>query len=231
MFLYDSKIFKYYIIRLSKNENSLNLSKRCFDSCKKLSIPVEYWEGIDGQDERNIIVPSHLKDNDFLKIIKYNYDDLLSISAISCFLSHFLLWYHCIEINQPIVILEEDVIVVKKLENHLYNKTIVYLGNKEQKEKSINEPLVYFGLPPKRKLFMRRAHAYSVDPIICRQLISDVINYGIDRPVDLFLEYEKYSIIQDDLYAYDDRPEKYNTMISYDKIDYSSKGIMVAKYG
>lgn len=224
----NCEIFKYFVIRL-KSKNSIELSERCYNSCVKHDVPIEYWEAIDGTDGKNIIIPNYLQNEKHLKWIKYHYNDLLSTSAISCFLTHFSLWCYCITVDKPIVVMEEDTILVKKLKYHPYKNSIIYLGNKEQKEKGLQEPFVYFGLPPNHKYFMRRAHAYAIEPCIARKLVSDLICNGIDKPVDMFLEYEKYSIIQDGLYAYDDRPDKNNTSITYN-IDYKSKGIIVGEY-
>lgn len=44
-----------------------------------------------------------------------------SQGAIGCALSHLQLWEKCIELNKPIVIMEDDVIVSSKFNNHLNN--------------------------------------------------------------------------------------------------------------
>ena len=43
-FSYDVEVDKAYIIRVSGNEKSEALAKRCADSCEKVGMPYAYWE-------------------------------------------------------------------------------------------------------------------------------------------------------------------------------------------
>lgn len=47
--------------------------------------------------------------------------------AMGCFLSHFLLWRHCVEINQPIIVLEDDVDIIVDWKNFNYSSDLVKL--------------------------------------------------------------------------------------------------------
>lgn len=59
---------------------------------------------------------------------------------VGCFLSHFELWKKCIEINEPIVVLEDDAIVTDRFsveeleENFKKGCNFIYLGYKEMNE-------------------------------------------------------------------------------------------------
>jgi hypothetical protein len=220
---YNSNVESAYIIRIKNHKTSEKLAKRCYNSCKLLDMPVQCWDAVDGTSG-TIIIPNNIKNQSYIKWPKV-YNKLLSNSAIATFLSHYSLWCHCIEIDKPIVILEDDVIVVKKFEHHKYNKAIVYLGNLEN-----NNPTVYYGLGEQTQWFIRRLHAYSIDPLVARQLVSQVITQGITCPCDQFIRYDYYTIIQEDIYAYDKETSEEMRRISYKNINYKERGIIPSWY-
>lgn len=206
---YETKINSTYIIRMQNNMISQLLAKRCYDSCISVNQPnVYYFDAIDGSDNKNIIVP----DSSFspiLKLIKHP-NTMMTISEVACFLSHILLWSKCVELDEPIVILEHDAIMVNSYTVHPFLTAISYLGCIEQAN-TINGngqfPLS-FPMPPHGQLtpnfrFMLRAHAYSIDPMIARQLVAKVIKYGIFTSADVFIRADEFSIIQEGFYAYD----------------------------
>jgi GR25 family glycosyltransferase involved in LPS biosynthesis len=86
--------------------NSVKLANNAYQSAKFYNWDVEFFEGTNGQKET-------LKDYN----IKINTAYKKSIRAfervgtVGCFLSHYKLWQKCIELNQPICILEHDVTI------------------------------------------------------------------------------------------------------------------------
>ena len=194
-----------YIIRLSNNEVSAELAQRCKQSCDQVRMQAKYWEGFDGTSGSSIITPEHLLDKDYFNWIKVH-DNRITTSQIAALLSHFSLWCHCLTIDKPIVILEHDAIMIKSLNIFDFFNAIQYLGNSD-----LLNGAPYYIIPPfgtaynKRLKFICRAHAYAVDPAVCKHLISRLIANGIfvNTTADMFMRADIFNIVQNGLYAYD----------------------------
>ena len=109
---FEKKVENTYIIYLPQVSVSNELSVRCMESCRKVGQPAVLWEGFDGTRNK-IIVPEHLKNQMWYKWLKI-FDHQLSVAEVATCLSHISLWVRCMEIDQPIVILEHDAIMLKK---------------------------------------------------------------------------------------------------------------------
>jgi hypothetical protein len=100
---------KSYIIRLSDFPNSIEWSKKAYMSAKSHSWDIHFFEGVNGQKET--LVDYNIKINkSYKKAIK----SFERIGTVGCFLSHYKLWKKCTELNEPICILEHDVIIRKE---------------------------------------------------------------------------------------------------------------------
>lgn len=201
---YKIRVNNAYIITVKGNELSEKLSRRCAESCEKVNQPYKIYYGFDGTDKKNIIVPEELQNESWLKWIKL-YTNVLSTAQIVCFYSHVSLWIKCLEIDEPIVILEHDAIMVKHYDMHSAWNSIVYLGSAEQ----VRDSRVYH-IPPHgssedtRNRFICRAHAYAIDPAIAKNLLSHVIKNGICAPLDVTIRSDLFPIAQQGIYAYDE---------------------------
>lgn len=202
----NRKIESAYVITIKDNNESEKLAFRCLNSCRQVDQKVKLWQAFDGTDRKTIIVPPNLENQSYVKWIK-QVNNKYSTSQIAVFFSHLSLWAHCAEINQPIIILEHDAIMIKKLEQHNFFNCIQYLGNKEYYE--IQKCPI--GIPPHGSIydgmwrFILRAHAYAIDPPIARNLLSYAIREGMTKTLDVFMRCEIFGIVQDGLYAYDER--------------------------
>lgn len=199
IFFSKKEVVPAYVISLKGNTVSEKLTNRCIESLKQLNVPHEMWYAFDGTNGKDILVPEHLKDKDYLSWIKQSNNDL-TLTEISLFLSHFSLWAHCCTINEPIVILEHDAIMVKPYSFHKYPNTIYYLGNKDQKDKSPNLNWYFI---EKSYYFLAQSHAYAIDPAVAKNLISHAIKFGITDPIDNFIRMDIFSVVQDDFFAYE----------------------------
>ena len=202
----DNRIIESaYVITIKGNNESEKLALRCLNSCEQVGQTIKLWQAFDGTDRKNIIVPPNLENQSYVKWIK-QVNNKYSTSQIAVFFSHLSLWAHCAEINQPIIILEHDAIVIKKLESHKFFNCIQYLGNREY----YNLGKCPIGIPPHGSIydgmwrFILRAHAYAIDPPIARNLLSYAIREGMTKTLDVFMRCEIFAIIQDGLYAYDE---------------------------
>jgi len=195
-----------YVITLSNHQTSKLLSLRCQQSCHEIKQPIKVWEAFDGTNEKDIIIPESLVNQNYVYWIKKP-NNKYSTSQIACFFSHLSLWAHCATIDRPIIVLEHDAIMIKRLQKHNFYNCIQYLGNQEQ----FNQSKVPIGLPPHGSIyeghwrFICRAHAYAIDPPVARNLLSYAIREGVTKTLDVFIRCDIFAIVQDGMYAYDKR--------------------------
>jgi hypothetical protein len=96
--------------------------------------------------------------------------------------------------------------MVKKLTHFSFYNAIQYLGNIELLKGAPHYIIPPYGTAYAERLkFICRAHAYAVDPQVCKHLISRLITNGIfvNTTADMFLRADVFSIIQTELYAFD----------------------------
>ena len=203
-----------YIIKLSNHPTSVKLAERCKDSCESVGMPWKFWEGFDGTDDETVKAPDHLKDKDYFNWVKVHYDKITT-SQLGCVLSHFSLWCHCLTIDKPIVILEHDAIMLQKLDFFNFYNAVQFLGSVEQMNGAPQYIIPPHGTAFNKKLkFISRAHAYAVDPQICRNLITRFIQNGVNNTstADTFIRADIFTIIQHGMYAYDSWEDKDSTI-------------------
>jgi len=211
-----------YIISIQGNAVSERLTQQCLASCKEVGQPnVRLFPAFDATGSKvkvqqhdlglpvgelgSIKVPEFLQGQAFLNFLRLKRCNLL-MTQIACFLSHYSLWCMCLDKDRPIVILEHDAVMVKPYLKHEYLNNIVYLGGYEQKTGSLRSNDT---IPPHASdqqgldRFICRAHAYSIDPIIAKNLVSYAIHHGIITTADAMMRYDMFGIVQNGVYAYD----------------------------
>ena len=211
-----------YIISIEGNKVSEQLTQQCLASCEKVGQPnVNVFPAFDATGSKvkvqnhdlglpigelgSIKVPEFLQGQAFLNFLRLKRCDLL-MTQIACFLSHYSLWCMCLDKDRPIVILEHDAVMVKPFLRHNYLNNIVYLGGSEQIHGSLMDTDT---IPPHASdqqgldRFICRAHAYSIDPIMAKNLVSYAIHHGIITTADAMMRYDMFGIVQNGVYAYD----------------------------
>lgn len=193
-----------YIITVKGNENSEKYSKLCQESCANVDMPYKVWDAYNGIGTPGVITtPNHLKNDTAMKMIKVT-DHYLTRGEVACALSHISLWVHCVLIDQPIVIMEHDAIMLEKFKEHQAYNSIIFLGSQEWTHHNWG----IYPIPPHASdgpnlLFICRAHAYSIDPCIAKNLVSYVIKYGITAPLDMMLRADLFNITHLGVFATD----------------------------
>ena len=205
-FLYSNhtrKIFQAYIIHVANNSISVELAHRCLDSCQKINYRAELWSGFDGTGS-DLIIPDNIIKQSWYKWLKVT-DHHQSLAEIACSLSHISLWVKCMELDQPIVILEHDAIMVKPYTQHEIYNGIVYLGSQDQasQNRSSEDLIPVYSAINSNWNFIHRAHAYSIDPAAARKLFTNVLSRGIYESADVMIRADDVAIIQTGFYAYD----------------------------
>ena len=207
----DRAIESAYVITVRGNKISEDMARRCIQSCKNVNVPVKVWEAFDGQSRVDVKTPNFLKDKEYIYWPK-QINCRMSSSQIAICYSHYSLWCHCITIDKPILILEHDAVMLKPYNVHKYYGCIEFLGCIEQVQGETLTPFI----PPhgtiydRRWRFLCRAHAYSIDPAIARQMVSHVIEQGFTKTLDVILRADLFSIVQEDLYAFDNVGQSIN---------------------
>lgn len=118
---------KAYVITLKGNDYSEEVANRCIVSAKKFGLTVEPFYGVDKYIARDVMKEHKLKwtwagpNNDTkilcpisgLQMFPYTAKDINA--KIGCSMSHFLMWKKCVELDEPILILEHDTVFLRPL--------------------------------------------------------------------------------------------------------------------
>lgn len=205
---YDTEIENTYIITIKGNKTSENYTQRCADSCTSVGMSYKFWDAYDGtKKNKPIIVPKHLEKCSFMSIVKIM-DNYLTKAEVACALSHISLWLHCAKIDKPIIILEHDAVVLQKITHFPGFNTILFLGAVEWAERGwgiMQVPLHASDGPNKH--FICRAHAYAIDPIVAKNMLSNILKMGIYAPLDEMIAADLYNISHMGCIAYDKESE------------------------
>jgi hypothetical protein len=126
---------------------------------KKFNWPVEIFPAVNGYYLNDLIwsdlglsIPKKTKNKD-------KFGD--KPGALGCFISHFLLWKHCANTNQPIIVLEDDADVISEWQSFNYQNDLVKL---HAKRKHNEHPTVGVWSPG--------AFAYWISPAGANKLIN-----------------------------------------------------------
>lgn len=156
-------------------------------------------------DEVNKIYPNRSR----LKTIKYKSYELTN-AEVGCFNSHIELWEKCLEINEPIIILEDNFEIVandfkqiiNSIEKHIDEFGIIKLGRTFDRKVLSKTPLstnynivsyskgsggtIGYAITPKvAKVFFDKTAGFfePVDDFIETEWRHNCVVYGIDPPI------------------------------------------------
>lgn len=193
---------KTYIIHIKDNSNSEKTANLCLSECQKFDYDAELFDGItpktidlwDKKYSLEVLNPSHMYDRQIARNgSKHTYE-----CKYSNFLNHYTLWLKSIELDQPIVILEHDVIPVKSWENTEFDEMLVLnmrSGLHQEIFDSILKPVLLDGINSYFNNFLvyrsqniwnnaamiPGSAAYAINPKGANRLIKNVKKYGWDK--------------------------------------------------
>jgi GR25 family glycosyltransferase involved in LPS biosynthesis len=115
-----------FVICLQNHKYSNQVADRCIASAKKVGVHVEKFFGVDKEDAEQVMNAHNLvwtwaNKNTAeavcpkTKLKQHPYRTRDFRTKIGCSMSHFLLWKKCIELNEPILILEHDSVFLRAL--------------------------------------------------------------------------------------------------------------------
>jgi hypothetical protein len=201
---YNMDVDCAYIIRVKGHKKSEQLAKRCSDSCDKVGMPWQYWDGYDATGD-TIIAPEG--ESPVMDLIRLS-DHYLRKGEVANSLNHARLWAKCVTDDKPMVILEHDAVMVKPYKKHTVFNSVCYLGGFEQAKNGWG----VYPTPPHASdghnfHFILRTHAYAIDPAVAKNLLAHVIKNGIIGPSDMLIRADLFPIHQSGLYAFDEEAE------------------------
>lgn len=135
---------KNFIIHLSKVPASLETATNLKNQLESYGEKVELFEGTYGPDAAKMIADEDRRLHPWgIKgppedgnIIKRPATEHLTLGEQGCFYSHYRLWQKCVEINEPIIIWEDDIILSRPYKPVKWDDVlIVALGHPGKTEK------------------------------------------------------------------------------------------------
>jgi glycosyl transferase family 25 len=115
---------KAFIISLSKIQSSKDSGVEAQQALKRIGIDSELFEGTYGNDAVDIFE----KENRVLKDISgvnSNTGKFLYPGVKGCFYSHYRLWQKCVELNEPIMIFEDDLVVYREYKDIKFTDLLI----------------------------------------------------------------------------------------------------------
>lgn len=177
---------KSYIIILEESELGKSIGKQAIEAAERFGINLE-------------VHPAVLGYNSKPKFEEYGITKFLNRTILQhpghqgCFLSHFELWQKCVDLNEPIIILEHDGIFLRELPDDVLDnfEDILRLDNfeawKPEYEQKVNnsltEPVNYWSRPTECSWhssgdYYVGAYGYIIKPHAAQKLIDHAIQNG-----------------------------------------------------
>lgn len=179
---------KAFVITITDNEKSVEMSNRCIQSFLRYN-PGEKIEVFDAvTPEKSVFSLA-----EYHKIPVKNFHEKYSRydRVVSAFMSHFLLWKKCIELNESIIIFEHDAVVTDTIRPLPFNG-LVNLGAPSYGKYKV--PNLGLGKLTS-KAYLPGAHAYAINPKGAKAIIeSAIFNAG---PTDVFLNNRLFPWIEE----------------------------------
>lgn len=180
---------KTYIIRLEENSHSCEMAKDCYNQAKHHGLDAEYFKAVHGKD-----TALHYEKTGVLAKKKMKKGRL---GVLGCFFSHFYLWLTCIELDEPLIVLEHDGFIIKPITDDILHEfdDVLKLDRLDPYSKSYNKNLKkeedleleiqkYTNLNPKNpdKIgtgnYFKGAYAYIIKPSGAKKLVEHIKEHG-----------------------------------------------------
>jgi len=173
---------KTRIIRLEGNEHSCEMAKDCYDQAILHGLSPSYFKAINGNN-----VAEHYEKTGIHPRRKMKKGRL---GVLGCFFSHYYLWLECMQTNTPLVILEHDGYMLKRLPANILDtfEDVLKLDRCDPFSNSYNKTLdieltmpfavkKYTNLENKNPVkigtgnYFKGAYAYIIKPKAAKKLI------------------------------------------------------------
>ena len=156
----------------------------------KLGIPFEFFDAIDGSLDQNPLLKKY---NPKMRMLVKGYP--MKSGEIACFASHLALWTWCVEHDQPILVLEDDLDINSRLcdllphiPRLLENFEFIRLSRLRDGRKIRISPLGEAFPVFKYSFKARGTQGYLIAPAAARKMLSRARSFYL--PVDDFMDVE-----------------------------------------
>lgn len=170
---------KAFVITLSKIPESLATAQQALSKLQEYGLDARLWEGTYGHEVEKIFAQEGrtLHPISFKGVpVDETYRALCSrLGVMGCFYSHYTLWKHCVELDEPILIFEDDVLLQRGYFPVEWRDVLLLATGKTvhtldfYKEKLENPTGVPLAVTPKGKV-MPGAVGYGLTPRGARKL-------------------------------------------------------------
>lgn len=178
---------KAFVITIKDLQQSNLSANRCIESAKKFDTDVQKFDAFTPKKDPIKFAQTHN-----ISTTKFeNNQHSRYLNALSCFISHFLLWQKCIEQNENILILEHDAVFQKPLPK-VEVSMLLSLGKPSYGK--YNSKTTEGTYPLFSKRYLPGAHCYILTPKAANQLISKTHEA---EPTDVYLNSKRFPWIQE----------------------------------
>ena len=176
---------KTFIICLYKIESSFNTATALKERLEELGMTPELFEGTYGNDameqmesEGRTLHPIGVKG--YIDSNSPDAGKMKSPGVRGCFYSHYRLWQKCVDLNEPIIIFEDDIVISRPfLETDWDEVLIVALGHPTKSERFMHHLDSPVGLPRAEECklsSMPGCCGYAIKPHAARKLLDTYKN-------------------------------------------------------
>ena len=185
-----------FIITISTNKDSVRSAKQVRDSAKEVGYKgtLEHFEAIVPHQWKSILPTT--KANFSLMDEKTGFQFGKPDNIGACFASHYLLWKKCIELNEPILILEHDAIFVDNIPDIDFDLCVNFGRPSHIRPFEIIYAPLQTGLHPLVQLNYYGHHAYAIKPMAAKWFVEDVQTRELIAN-DMWINKKAYPWLQD----------------------------------
>ncbi|MDF2183835.1 glycosyltransferase family 25 protein [Grimontia hollisae] len=185
-------------------KHSLERRKKIEKTLSALKLPFCFFDAVDGKNEHHKIFDHY---NNKKRVFIKGYP--LKPGELGCFASHYSLWEKCVELNEPLLVLEDDIELEDDFLN-VYKEILSLTGSipyfklgrtlkaRYQSVKKIDDnyhlviykksssgALGYVITPDAAKKFINTAYNWyePVDDFMEKEWLHGVLNFGIEPPL------------------------------------------------
>lgn len=187
---------KSFIITLCDNPESLQSANKAIESAKHVgytheiqlfnAVTPEQWQDI--LPYRNLFNASPRPDN--------HYQRSRPDSVGACFASHYLLWKKCVELAEPILILEHDAVFKHNIPDIDFDMCVNFGRPSFVRPKKMNYVDLEEGLQPLEQPHFFGHHAYAIKPDAAEIFVNDV-ETRVLIPNDVWVDKKTYPWLQE----------------------------------
>ena len=181
---------KKYVITIMDMTESVQMASRCIETGLNNGVEdIKMWKAITPKDN-----PYQILKDEMIPGVGFTSQYSKVENAVSCFLSHYMLWKHCVEINETVMILEHDAKFISPLQLQEFQfKGCISIGAPSY-GKFKQPPLLGVNKLVSKEYFPG-AHAYIIKPKAAQLMIERA---KIDaEPTDTFLHNQRFSFLEE----------------------------------